>query len=470
MVVKHGDKMIIPVHMTIEAAIEFLMRELEASNKIVVIQEEFDAFPWDGAAALQRVLCERFGSAQATETIRKTLSGEMKEPPTILQIETDYGKTEPVVWGSFSLPGIPGRLTCHGVKKEGGRVIFGIKAEVKRRHEDFVKSILVDVRHELKVRSIYRGKAVRINFEDSSGQTLNIPEIKFLNPRAVEREQLILSQDLMDAVETNLFTPIRRVRELVANGISVKRGVLLGGTYGTGKTLTAAVASGIAVEAGVMYLNIGQASQLSRAIAFARQYAEPACVIFCEDVDRVTNGRRDVEMDQLLNTIDGIDSKGSNIIVVLTSNSMENIDQAMLRPGRLDAVLEFVTPDARAVEKLLRYYGDGCILEDLDLTEVGKVLAGCIPAVVEEVVKRAKLAQLKVTPRGQLVGDLSVAALLESARTMQHQLGLLNREKKPEAAPSFETLVHEGVKQALSDGAGDQLAQDISESVVHALR
>ena len=41
----------------------------------------------------------------------------------------------------------------------------------------------------------------------------------------------------------NLFTPITRVKDCIKNSIPVKRGILLGGTYGTGKTLAATVAA-----------------------------------------------------------------------------------------------------------------------------------------------------------------------------------------------------------------------------------
>jgi transitional endoplasmic reticulum ATPase len=64
-----------------------------------------------------------------------------------------------------------------------------------------------------------------------------------------------------------------------------------------------------------------------------------------------------------LNEIDGVESKGKELITILTSNHAENINQAMLRPGRLDAVLSIQAPDAFAAEKLIRLYARGLILE-----------------------------------------------------------------------------------------------------------
>src|SRR3546814_9239016 len=164
--------------------------------------------------------------------------------------------------------------------------------------------------------------------------------------------------------------------------------------------MAATVASRLAVDAGVTYVYIPRADELPDAIEFAKQYQSPACVIFCEDVDRVTNGDRSVEMDDILNLLDGIDTKNNHIITVLTTNDLQSINPAMLRPGRLDAVIDVTPPDAQAVEKLLRLYGGDAIAADTNLEEAGRVLAGNIPAVIAEVGKRAKLAQLRLQPAG----------------------------------------------------------------------
>lgn len=58
------------------------------------------------------------------------------------------------------------------------------------------------------------------------------------------------------------------------------------GTYGTGKTMAATVASRLAVDAGITYVYVPRADELSDAIEFAKQYQSPACVIFCaEDIE-----------------------------------------------------------------------------------------------------------------------------------------------------------------------------------------
>ena len=79
-------------------------------------------------------------------------------------------------------------------------------------------------------------------------------------------------------------------------------------------------------------------------------------------------------------------------MVLFTSNNADHIHEAMRRPGRIDTFIKIDPPDALAVDKLLRLYGRGRIAASEDLREVCTMLAGQIPAVVREVVERAKLA------------------------------------------------------------------------------
>jgi ATPases of the AAA+ class len=261
----------------------------------------------------------------------------------------------------------------------------------------------------------------------------------------------------MASVETNLFTPIIRAQDCLENGIPVKRGILLAGTYGTGKTMAANVASRHATDAGITYVYVPRADELSDAIEFAKQYQSPACVVFCEDIDRSVNGERSVEMDDILNILDGVDTKNANIITVLTTNDLESINPAMLRPGRLDAVINVTPPDGPAVEKLIRLYGKGTISADTDLTEAGKALSGNIPAVIAEVVKRAKLAQLRLQAPGEKVAQISEAALVEASVTMRAQVTLLRERSEAKVdVPTLDSVMR-GVVQNVING-GDQIA------------
>lgn len=434
---RYGDKLTLPEGMQLETAIDLLQRRAEYEQEETEFSESYDVFPYDGAHALNEVLKRLYGWAPATAT--PGFFGN--RPPKLISVETAPGVFAKVPWGRFSLPNVTGYVQT-GVSTKGGRYVFSIHASIKRVDEETVRKLFAEVREFLKEGSIYQGKAVKIRFRDDEGNTLEMPEPQFLDTRKISRDMVIYAEEVQKAVETNLFTPIERVRDCLDNGISVKRGVLLGGTFGTGKTLAATVASKIAVDNGITYLYIPRADELADAIEFAKQYQSPACVIFCEDIDRVTAGERSIQMDDILNILDGIDTKGANILTVLTTNDLMSINPAMLRPARLDAVIDVTPPDAKAVEKLLRLYGGDAIDPDTDLSDAAKSLDGQIPAVIAEVVKRAKLAQLRLQPPGEKVGKLSQEAIGEAALTMASQVRVLKELSQPkEVKPGLDELL-----------------------------
>jgi transitional endoplasmic reticulum ATPase len=463
-IVRQGEKLILPEKMTLDDAVSLLKRRMEYDNRQIVVQETFDVFPLDGACALDTVLQRRYGWAPATST-----PGSFRDnPPQLISVEVGYGLHRQVPWGAFLLPNVTGRLYTENSIKDG-RMVFALRADIYRRDEHTIRALFDDVREETRRTSIYRGKTLRLRFFDADGDKLAMPTPQFIK-NELDDTALVYPDAVHRAIHTNLFVPITRAQDCIANGIPMKRGILLAGTFGTGKTLAAAAAATLAERAGLTCLYVPRANELSEALMFARQYQSPACVVFCEDIDRTTSGPRSTEMDDILNTIDGLDAKNSNIILVLTTNAVEQIHPAMLRPGRLDAVIEVTPPDAPAIEKLLRLYGGRAISAKADLRPVAEALNGQIPAVIAEVVRRSTLAQVAMQPSGTLVKELSVPALLESAESIQAQVRLLRAPSNncaPEAG-SIEASLARVFQQAMqSDRA---VLDDVSRRVRHIER
>lgn len=443
---RFGEKLIIPEGMSLKQAADLIARREAYEGQETVLQSVFNCYPWDGAAMLEKVLAEKYGWAQQVPT--PGFFGD--SPPARIEIECGYGKTMTVPWGQMAIPGVSGALILGAEMVKAGCFRFKLFAKVLRRDEPTIQDLFEKVRKKITEESIYRGQAIRVEFLDSDGDLLSEPtQPKFLDTASVDPSMLVLSKDLEKMVRSSLFTPITRPLDCLANGIPVKRGILLSGTFGTGKTLIAHVASKLAVEAGVTFLYIKRAKELPYAIEFAQQYQSPACAIFCEDIDREMDGDRSEDMDQILNTIDGIDSKTTNVIVVLTTNNKKGIHPAMLRPGRLDAVLDVAPPDAEAIERLIKIYAKGSLADDVDLEPVGKVLAGNIPAVIAEVVKRAKLSQLALQAPGTKVTKIGTQALLDAALSIQAQVDLLNPPEKVKR-PDLEVAIGNAVVNALN--------------------
>jgi transitional endoplasmic reticulum ATPase len=324
-----------------------------------------------------------------------------------------------VPWGRIEVPGIDGHLQT-GINEVKGRPAFVISGEVRRKHERAVAALAARAREIIANESIYKAKAIKIAF----GQFDSIEDYnpEFMDLTDVDPNQLILSADVMDAVNTSVFTPIERTELCRTHKIPLKRGVCLAGPYGTGKTLTARVTAYKAVQNAWTYIYLSNVDDLDKAISFAKMY-QPA-VIFAEDIDQALGTqKRSKDENAVLNTIDGIDSKADEIMVILTTNHVEKLSKAMLRPGRLDAVIAVQPPDEEAVKALIRLYARDMLAKDANLDSVASLLAGEIPATIREVVERSKMAAIATASNGRLA--LTDRALEIAARGMRAHLELL---------------------------------------------
>lgn len=407
-----GDKIVIPDGMTPKEAIDWIKRHEEESERVIAISELVEAFPTDGAHALTKALSQKYGWTSLIPT--PGFFGD--RPPAMIGVPTDAkGGTCQVPWGRIQIPKVAGYIQTSAIIKDG-RWLFMITGEVKRKNEPEVKQIADLTRQLVKDESLYKGKAIKMNFVDAdpnAGFNPHQETPSFIDCSQINEAELVLNADVRAQIDTAVLTPIEHTAKCRAHKIPLKRGILLEGPYGTGKSLTAYLTAKYAEKHGWTFIYLNTVAQLQKAIFFAKQYA-PA-VVFAEDIDRVVAGERTVEIDSILNTIDGIDTKGAEIITVLTTNHIEQINPAMLRPGRLDAIITFKRPDAKSVAQLIRQYGREMVPSDLEFDEICEKMADQIPSVIREMVERAKLASIRRdTNNAEVlrinVNDLSIAA------------------------------------------------------------
>jgi len=416
---EHEGPLMLPIGLSLSAAIKVLTEERQSRETVISLNAPIEGFVPDVAHAFFMVMKARFGWVQN----RPTPGFFGNEPPMMLTVATGLNSHVQVPWGRTTVPGVDGYIEP-GARKHDGRYRFVMGGEVKRKHEHLVMQIVEDTKRYVREHSVYKGKAFRLTLNDSDGDALPMPEPRFLDINRSLKDELVFSADVQTAIETSVFAPIVHTDVVRALGVPRKRGILLSGPYGTGKSMTSTVVADLATTHGWTFILCERPTELADILRLAREYG-PA-VVFCEDIDRVMTGQRTMDMDEVLNVVDGIESKNAELMVVLTTNHVENIHQAMLRPGRLDAVIDVRPPDAKAAERLIRLYGRGLIDPEQSLARAGKLLDGQIPAVIQEVVERSKLAATWRNPDTKWVaGAITEDDLVAATTTIQNQLQLL---------------------------------------------
>jgi len=457
---RSGKKIILPSdprEMTTREGIQFLQEVEQEEEAECGIHHQFECFPMDGAIAFHRATCDLFGHPIGAKTPPKSFFDSPK-PPVLVTVDVGVGEKVQVPWGSVKLFGIEGLLET-GMPPKGADPLFFIKGEVKKKNEKEVAKIAAKTEFYLKNHSIYKGKAIRVSFDwireqrDFNWQT---DSPKFIDVSKTDESQLIFSNEISNLLNVGLFAPIKKADSCRKYGIPLKRGVLLTGPYGCGKTLTAYVTAKMCEDNGFTFLYLKDVRDLPLAFKFAKLYAP--CVIFAEDVDIATNGPRDPKLNEVLNIIDGVDYKDAEIITILTTNHAENINKAFLRPGRIDTVIPVMPPDKIAAERLIRLYGGNLLAEGVDISPAAEFLAGQIPATIRECVERSKIATLSRTDN--LEGQVTAEDLIVAMKGMEPHMILLSGAKTGDGPSAFEVglaCLGAGIGKGISATSGGNL-------------
>lgn len=415
----------LPHEMPLDKAIEALQRKLKDEEQPYNVHEIFDAYPHDAAVAFVRAMQKLYGFV-SFET-EKTFFGP--EHPQMLSIKTGRGADDFVLcpMGQLRLPGVKDPIKTQFWKKDrNSPTVFLVHGTVKKKDRHIVLELANEARAILRAESIYRGKPLRLKVGEDGDLDMNNPP-EYLDVSEMTEESVLFDQDIYDQIATNVLVPIKHTAECKKHNIPTKRTALFEGPFGTGKSLTARMIARVAELHGWTFILLDRVQGLRVALEFANRYAP--CVVFAEDIDRIASERTD-EMNDLINIIDGVVSKNSEIMTVLTTNFLEKLNPVILRPGRLDAVISIRAPGPKTVERLIRHYAGALLPDGIDLTLSGMELKGQIPATIRESVERAKMGMI-----GRGDNKLADHDIVIAGQTMKTHLEALNRDEKEETAP-----------------------------------
>lgn len=388
-----------PTQMPIKDAVEALKRIEKDELQEYEIKEFIPGAPWDGAVQVFRAMQDIYGpiSPQTAQTFFGP------KPPTFLSVNTGPKPYEviQVPIGQMKIPNIEKPVTVH--IHPTGTIITGM---VKKKERAFLVEIVNLAKKYLKEQSVYKRKSIRIGVDENGSLLLN-QQPEFLDLEHVRATDMIHTKNTTAQIYTNMFSPLRHTEACRKHKIPLKRGILLSGKYGSGKSLTARCTAKEANDNGWTFIMLDRVQGLKTAIEFARAY-QP-CVIFAEDIDRASDRSKE-SVNDLVNMLDGLITKDMEMMVVLTTNFIEKIDKALLRPGRFDAIINIELPDEETAIKLIRHYARDLLSTKEDLSEVATLLVGCIPSTIREVVERAKLSMLMESRTTIKAVDLHTAA------------------------------------------------------------
>jgi hypothetical protein len=301
---------------------------------------------------------------------------------------------------------------------------------------------------------VVRGQVVTFGVNEHMGNEL----VSFLPRPALAAEDVILPSGVLDTIERHVVGPAGQAERLREMGIHLKRGLLLHGPPGTGKTHTVRYLMGRLHSATVVVLSGTSLRFIEQAAAMARRLAPTVVVI--EDVDLVATDRSfsptgNPLLFSLLDAMDGV-AADADVTFVLTTNRAADLEAALTqRPGRVDLAVEIPRPDAAARRRLFQLYrGRAAVTGDLDRAVA--VTEGATASAIKELMRRAVLAALRDGPDGEtvLVDDAVLDAVLADYASERESLSrsLLGAGDDGESADASGPVVQPGLAPAAHRG------------------
>jgi cell division protease FtsH len=217
-------------------------------------------------------------------------------------------------------------------------------------------------------------------------------DLEFLEPGTKRWDDLSLAPELKEELMANTVGFLKRSREFARYGIPSKRGLILAGKPGTGKTLLSKVL--MSNSPGITCLAADPAL-LTNPRYIRQLYAiagdlKPS-IVFLEDLDLIGECRdgsnsRGEALNELLDVLDGV-KECNEVVTIATTNYVEALDDALIkRPSRFDRVITMLPPDKELRREIVYNLSKRIPLSRAIQDHVVCMTEGCTPAQVQEVV------------------------------------------------------------------------------------
>lgn len=407
------------------------------NHRMSRINHHLRCFKSDGIYQLNKAITGVFGAVVSNEEHGPSVGDQTVN---MVDIQLADGTRTKAPYGDIALDSL-GEGSMISINYDDSKHELLVTGKCQQMYMTIMDDIIEATKHFLATESIYKGQALEIT-------DINDPQI--LDLSSIDQQLMVLSKSTKYAllpIEARLTEP----QVCIERGIPLKYGALLEGPYGTGKTLLAFKLAKEAIENGWIFIYLKDPSLLAEALRMSKiiDRSGHGALIFVEDVDQVTRGDRDAALQDIVNTLDGGDTKDMNVISLFTTNHIELINPTFLRGKRIGTIISMGFLDAEtAFEFMKQSFQIGNYTISEDLTEVCNLIANSdiAPAFMAEIVEAVK-ARLVFEKRN----DVKSFDVEYAVKSYLHQVDLAKKKPTTDTpeillAKNLKTIVTEELK------------------------
>jgi hypothetical protein len=328
--------------------------------------------------------------------------------------------TEVVTLGLVTTTAPDGSPVVIGIRDESRFGPPACSLEILAADREAATATRDEIDRLMRVHDVFRGQVLSFTASEHHGNEL----VTFLPRPQVTAGDVVLPDGLLENIERHIIGVAEWSRELLSAGQHLKRGLLLHGPPGTGKTHTVRYLTGRLASSTIILLTGRSIRFIDQAAALARRL-QPSMVVL-EDVDLVAVDR-DFTQDgnpllfSLLEAMDGIGAD-ADVTFVLTTNRADILETALAdRPGRVDLAVEIPRPDLHCRERLLQVYARGLSV-DADFARVAADTDGITASFIKEMIRRTVLVSLRDGDRPPVLRGSYFGEVLAEMNSERHAL------------------------------------------------
>ncbi|HVH94569.1 MAG TPA: ATP-binding protein [Nocardioidaceae bacterium] len=299
-------------------------------------------------------------------------------------------------------------------------------------------AVAAEIRRLAIVHNVFRGQVISFR-HDMFGERASA--LQFHRRPHVSADHVILPAETLAAIRRQVVGVASHRERLLAAGQHLKRGLLLYGPPGVGKTHSVRFLISQMTDVTIVELSGDSLHAIGTACSVARTL-QPAMIVV-EDVDLIAEEREmyggpSPLLFELLNEMDGL-AEDTDVVFLLTTNRADMLEPALAaRPGRVDQAVVLEVPDAEARRRLFALYRGELDVDESNLDAVIERTDGVTASFLKELLRRAALIAAEADGGGPRLSvsaaqlDEALDELMDTRNAMTRTL-LGGRRSGPDA-------------------------------------